>query len=72
MIHPARRNLTESRAYTRLGGGPEGMLADPQDRIWHGPHDRLFRPEESEVMVFKQPPPFGASLPFLFSVLSTG
>ena len=39
--------------------------SDPQDRSWYGPHDRLFRQEESEAIVFRQPPPYGS---FLFSL----
>ncbi|SCZ88408.1 BZ3500_MvSof-1268-A1-R1_Chr2-1g04391 [Microbotryum saponariae] len=58
LIHPERRNLTTIRGYTRLGGNADDPHSDPQDRSWHGPHDRLFRQEESEAIVFKQPPPY--------------
>ena len=63
IIHPERRNLTYIRGYTRLGGNPDDPHSDPQDRSWYGPHDRLFRQEESEEIVFKEPPPFGSSSP---------
>ncbi|POW14006.1 hypothetical protein PSTT_03363 [Puccinia striiformis] len=46
IIHPDRKNLTVIRGYTRLGGTPDDPTADPQDRAWFGPHDRLFRFEE--------------------------
>lgn len=59
VIHPERKNLTVIRGYTRLGGGEDDPNLDPQDRGWYGPHDRLFKPEESEAIVFKQPPPYG-------------
>jgi hypothetical protein len=42
-----------------LGGNPDDPHSDPQDRSWYGPHDRLFRQEESEAIVFRQPPPYG-------------
>jgi len=58
IIHPARRNLTVIRAYSRLGGHPDDPQSDPQDRSWFGPHDRLFRQEESEPINFKMPPPY--------------
>ncbi|GAA98254.1 glycosyltransferase family 69 protein [Mixia osmundae IAM 14324] len=58
LTHPARRNLTVIRGYTRLGGTPDDPAADPQDRSWYGPHDRLFRAEESEPIDFIQPPPY--------------
>lgn len=58
VIHPARRNLTVIRAYARLGGHPDDPQSDPQDRSWFGPHDRLFRQEESEPINFKLPPPY--------------
>lgn len=58
VIHPARRNLTVIRAYARLGGHPDDPQSDPQDRAWFGPHDRLFRQEESEPIDFKMPPPY--------------
>ncbi|GAA5824305.1 hypothetical protein JCM5353_007014 [Sporobolomyces roseus] len=58
IIHPERRNLTYIRGYTRLGGNPDDPHSDPQDRSWYGPHDRLFRQEESEAIVFRQPPPY--------------
>ncbi|KAG0149837.1 hypothetical protein CROQUDRAFT_653130 [Cronartium quercuum f. sp. fusiforme G11] len=50
IIHPERKNLTVIRGYTRLGGAPDDPTADPQDRSWFGPHDRLFRQEESEAL----------------------
>lgn len=56
VIHPDRRNLTIIRAFSRLGGHPDDPNSDPQDRSWFGPHDRLFRPEESEPLDFKEPP----------------
>ncbi|KAG6887141.1 hypothetical protein C0992_000451 [Termitomyces sp. T32_za158] len=52
IIHPTRRNLTQIRGYTRLGGLPDDPRTDPQDRAWFGPHDRLFAPEESEPLEF--------------------
>ena len=58
VVHPARRNLTVIRAYSRLGGHPDDPQSDPQDRSWFGPHDRLFRQEESEPIDFKLPPPY--------------
>ncbi|BGP40150.1 hypothetical protein JCM10449v2_004108 [Rhodotorula kratochvilovae] len=58
IVHPERRNLTYIRGYTRLGGNPDDPHSDPQDRSWYGPHDRLFRQEESEAIVFKQPPKY--------------
>ncbi|GAA5968843.1 hypothetical protein JCM21900_001795 [Sporobolomyces salmonicolor] len=58
IIHPERRNLTYIRGYTRLGGNPDDPHSDPQDRSWYGPHDRLFRQEESEAIVFRQPPKY--------------
>lgn len=62
VVHPARRNLTVIRAYSRLGGHPDDPQSDPQDRSWFGPHDRLFRQEESEPIDFKLPPPYVLSL----------
>lgn len=59
IVHPDRRNLTVIRGYTRLGGGPDDPTADPQDRAWFGPHDRLFRQEESEVMEMQHEPSHG-------------
>jgi len=56
IIHPARRNLSSIRGYTRLGGLPDDPRTDPQDRSWYGPHDRLFVPEESEQLEFKPGP----------------
>lgn len=67
IIHPERRNLTYIRGYARLGGNPDDPHSDPQDRSWYGPHDRLFRQEESEAIRFKQPPKYGA-----WSRLSSG
>ncbi|ORY89452.1 cryptococcal mannosyltransferase 1-domain-containing protein [Leucosporidium creatinivorum] len=58
IIHPERRNLTYIRGYTRLGGNPDDPHSDPQDRSWYGPHDRLFRQEESEAINFRPPPPY--------------
>ncbi|KAK4700171.1 alpha-1,3-mannosyltransferase, partial [Phenoliferia sp. Uapishka_3] len=58
IIHPERRNLTYIRGYTRLGGETDDPHSDPQDRGWHGPHDRLFRAEESEAINFRKPPPY--------------
>lgn len=58
IIHPPRKNLTVIRAYARLGGHPDDPQSDPQDRSWFGPHDRLFRQEESEMINFKLPPPY--------------
>ncbi|BGP24786.1 capsule protein, glycosyltransferase family 69 protein [Rhodotorula toruloides] len=58
IIHPERRNLTYIRGYTRLGGNPDDPHSDPQDRSWYGPHDRLFRQEESEAINFRQPPKY--------------
>lgn len=58
VIHPPRKNLTIIRGYTRIGGSPDDPASDPQDRGWFGPHDRLFRPEESEQLKFEQPPPY--------------
>lgn len=62
VIHPERRNLTVIRGYSRLGGHPDDPQSDPQDRAWFGPHDRLFRQEESEQIDFKLPPPYGELL----------
>ncbi|KAI8456717.1 family 69 glycosyltransferase [Phakopsora pachyrhizi] len=56
IIHPERKNLTVIRGYTRLGGAPDDPTADPQDRAWFGPHDRLFRQEESEEIEMKPEP----------------
>ncbi|TDL27909.1 CAP59-like protein [Rickenella mellea] len=56
IIHPARRNLTSIRGYTRLGGLADNPRTDPQDRSWFGPHDRLFLEEESEVLDFEPGP----------------
>lgn len=58
VIHPDRRNLTSIRGYKRLGGMPEDPTSDPQDRAWYGPHDRLFVPEESEVINFVPGPEY--------------
>ncbi|WAR58832.1 hypothetical protein PtB15_10B171 [Puccinia triticina] len=58
IIHPERKNLTVIRGYTRLGGTPDDPTADPQDRAWFGPHDRLFRQEESEELAMKPEPAF--------------
>ncbi|KAI5480624.1 glycosyltransferase family 69 protein [Pseudohyphozyma bogoriensis] len=58
IIHPERRNLTYIRGYTRLGGETDDPHSDPQDRAWYGPHDRLFRSEESEAINFRKPPPY--------------
>jgi alpha-1,3-mannosyltransferase len=58
ILHPPRNNLTIIRGYTRLGGSPDDPHSDPQDRSWYGPHDRLFRPEESEPIQFANPPPY--------------
>lgn len=66
VVHPARRNLTVIRGYSRLGGHPDDPQSDPQDRAWFGPHDRLFRQEESEIIDFKMPPPYGE---FFFSII---
>lgn len=63
IVHPERRNLTHIRGYARLGGNPDDPHSDPQDRSWYGPHDRLFRQEESEALNFKDQPSHGASLP---------
>jgi alpha-1,3-mannosyltransferase len=59
IIHPARRNLSAIRGYTRIGGLPDDPRTDPQDRSWFGPHDRLFIPEESEAINFRPGPPYG-------------
>ncbi|KIJ25910.1 glycosyltransferase family 69 protein [Sphaerobolus stellatus SS14] len=56
IIHPPRRNLTAIRGYVRLGGLPDDPGSDPQDRSWYGPHDRLFVPEESDVIDFQPGP----------------
>jgi hypothetical protein len=37
---------------------PEDPTSDPQDRAWYGPHDRLFIPEESEVINFVPGPEY--------------
>ncbi|KNZ56210.1 family 69 glycosyltransferase protein [Puccinia sorghi] len=58
IIHPERKNLTVIRGYTRLGGAPDDPTADPQDRAWFGPHDRLFRIEESEEIEMKPEPAY--------------
>lgn len=58
IIHPERKNLTVIRGYTRLGGTPDDPTADPQDRAWFGPHDRLFRQEESEEIEMKPEPAY--------------
>ncbi|KAM0791408.1 hypothetical protein ACM66B_005869 [Microbotryomycetes sp. NB124-2] len=58
IVHPERKNLTFIRGYTRLGGNPDDPNSDPQDRGWYGPHDRLFRQEESEAIKFRPPPPY--------------
>ncbi|KWU47204.1 hypothetical protein RHOSPDRAFT_14547 [Rhodotorula sp. JG-1b] len=58
IIHPERRNLTYIRGYHRLGGNPDDPHSDPQDRSWYGPHDRLFRQEESEAIRFRPPPKY--------------
>jgi len=58
IIHPERKNLTVIRGYTRLGGAPDDPTADPQDRAWFGPHDRLFRTEESEEIEMKPEPAY--------------
>ncbi|KAA1099487.1 capsular associated protein [Puccinia graminis f. sp. tritici] len=58
IIHPERKNLTVIRGYTRLGGTPDDPTADPQDRAWFGPHDRLFRLEESEEIEMKPEPSY--------------
>ncbi|KAF8314098.1 hypothetical protein DL93DRAFT_2080612 [Clavulina sp. PMI_390] len=57
-LHPSRRNLTAIRGYSRLGGLPDDPRTDPQDRSWYGPHDRLFVPEESEVIDFEPGPEY--------------
>lgn len=59
IIHPERKNLTVIRGYTRLGGAPDDPTADPQDRSWFGPHDRLFRQEESEALEMQPEPDYG-------------
>ncbi|KAH8928149.1 glycosyltransferase family 69 protein [Atractiella rhizophila] len=56
IIHPERRNLTLVRGYQRLGGHPDDPNSDPQDRSWFGPHDRLFRQEESEELEWQGQP----------------
>ncbi|KAH9812001.1 family 69 glycosyltransferase [Melampsora americana] len=58
IIHPERKNLTVIRGYTRLGGAPDDPTADPQDRSWFGPHDRLFRQEESEALEMQPEPDY--------------
>jgi alpha-1,3-mannosyltransferase len=68
IIHPERKNLTVIRGYTRLGGTPDDPTADPQDRAWFGPHDRLFRLEESEEIAMKPEPAYGTS-PYSFFFL---
>jgi alpha-1,3-mannosyltransferase len=60
IIHPDRRNLTAIRGYKRLGGLPDDPATDPQDRSWYGPHDRLFKQEESEELKFEPGPDHGA------------
>jgi hypothetical protein len=61
IIHPVRRNLTAIRGYKRLGGLPDDPHTDPQDKNWYGPHDRLFVPEEDEVLNFQPGPKYGES-----------
>lgn len=61
IIHPERRNLTAIRGYKRLGGLPDDPHTDPQDKNWYGPHDRLFVPEEDEVVNFQPGPKYGES-----------
>ncbi|KZP21288.1 glycosyltransferase family 69 protein [Athelia psychrophila] len=56
IIHPERRNLTAIRGYVRMGGLPDNPRTDPQDRMWFGPHDRLFVEEESQEIDFKPGP----------------
>ena len=58
IIHPDRRNLTAIRGYKRIGGMPEDPTTDPQDRTWYGPHDRLFVPEENEILKFVPGPEY--------------
>ncbi|KAM0753122.1 family 69 glycosyltransferase [Meredithblackwellia eburnea MCA 4105] len=58
IVHPERRNLTYIRGYTRLGGESDDPHSDPQDRSWYGPHDRLFRAEESEEIAWRKAPPY--------------
>lgn len=62
IIHPERRNLTAIRGYKRLGGVADDPANDPQDRVWYGPHDRLFSEEESVEVSF-QPGPKHGTLP---------
>lgn len=59
IIHPDRRNLTAIRGYKRLGGVADDPANDPQDRVWYGPHDRLFSPDESVEVDFKPGPEHG-------------
>lgn len=59
IIHPERKNLTAIRGYQRLGGLPDDPRTDPQDRSWFGPHDRLFHPDEDEVIKFQAGPESG-------------
>ncbi len=59
IIHPDRRNLTAIRGYKRLGGLPDDPSSDPQDRSWYGPHDRLFKKEESVELNFEPGPDHG-------------
>lgn len=58
IIHPTRQNLTSIRGYVRLGGYEDDPRRDPQDKSWFGPHDRLFIPEESELMDFQPGPEY--------------
>jgi hypothetical protein len=69
IIHPVRRNLTAIRGYKRLGGLPDDPHTDPQDKNWYGPHDRLFVPEEDEVLNFQPGPKYGESEVRGFEVL---
>ncbi len=62
IIHPDRRNLTAIRGYKRLGGLPDDPSTDPQDRSWYGPHDRLFKREESLELNFQPGPDYGPHL----------
>ncbi|KZT54998.1 glycosyltransferase family 69 protein [Calocera cornea HHB12733] len=61
IIHPKRQNLTAIRNYVRIGGLADDPRADPQDRTWFGPHDRLFIEEESEKIEFKPGPEYALS-----------
>lgn len=42
-----------------MGGLPDNPRTDPQDRMWFGPHDRLFVEEESQEIDFKPGPDHG-------------